>query len=60
MRTMIKGCGLSLQSGAAEKNCSRRKKDMGTTANISVPIRDDISTDNTQPSVQRTLAAPSV
>lgn len=57
---MSKSCSLSFQSGTAERNGCRRKKDMGTTANISVAIRDDISTENTQPGVQHSLAAPSV
>lgn len=56
---MSKGCSLSFQSGTAERNGCRRKKDMGTTANISVAIREYISTGSTQSSVQQTLAAPS-
>lgn len=32
---------------------------MGTAANVSLAIRDEISTENTQPSLQLTLAAPS-
>lgn len=57
---MSKGSSLSFQSGTAERNSWRRKEDMGATANISVAIRNDISTENTQPSVQHPSAAPHV